>query len=514
MSTEQFNVLLDQINNTLLEDSPQTGLDVLEDIEKKLLSKRSRLLNLPDEHKSALLNITIPETREVLEKKLNKILARTHSNGGKKSSNNNKKTNKLDDFSYLNYDYDEDDEDEHDDRPTWEDLNPDNLPYASWLVEIGLPRFFPFNEPLLYKIAAIVALINSAAIPGKKGGLETQAELPMVIAYGLPLLGKSTFCRWIGNHYEVDDDPDYNAFQECKENDSAKGLRDAMDRACNLGDGLIREACLHADDFEPKFLLSDRIWAREKGLFIAVQRSQAVSKLSANGKRADVEMQTRFTYWLLKLLSSNNHPKELFNALPKMQRRSIVLPFEILAKDSDLGKYRWSVVREEYMQLWNKKDRDNKFWKGILRPLLKRSMAEFNMPPDVVARSTTLLAVGVYAGIFESLEEGEKLLSDYWEYTSQKLQEGYQDFFLNAVEDYVNELENNAVPRRTRTGRKTLFVEIWQDTILEKCSQGGNREQEKQRLASFMSLKGYTARSVFKGNRYVAIYDKSIDLIE
>lgn len=501
-----YKTITQQLDSLRLEKDKEFVKDFLEELKGKLstwsplIRKKYRLDEID---RSRLINIDIPTLEEELG---TQRLVQSDSRRSKKSS--------TVDIDYHDYSY-EDDEDDEQSNPTWQDLNPDKLPYPKWLAEIGLPRFFPFPDPVLYKVAASICLINSAALPGMMRSLSLQAELPLVICYGLPNVGKSTFCNWLGYHYVENPQlaDEYSPFQIVKDDTSYKGLRDVFDKACryDYDDDNLREAAAHIDDFEPRLLLSDGLWGKSRGIFIAIQRSQAVSRISTNGSKADV--QGKFHYWLLKLLSTNNHPKELFSALPKMERRCLVLPFEKLSSEDNLGNYDWSVLRREYVQLWNKHDRDNKFWKGLLRPQLKRPFSDFKrLPQEVVARSITIMSVGTYAGIWKTIEEAEESLAVYWEFISAKCQEGYQDFLLLALEEYISDREASTSQAMSRlTGNRVRKCTITLAELLEKCSQSPNKDKESQRIGSFMTLKGYRAINPVMGGRYTPSFEKELE---
>lgn len=499
-----YESIANQLENLRLEQDKDFARSFLEELRCKLNNWSPlvrRKYNLDEAERSRIINVDIPQLEEELAKSYQK-----------KASSKSK--NKEDtDPNYNDYCY-EDDEDDEQSNPTWKDLNPDNLPYAEWLAEVGLPRFFPFPDPILYKVAASICLINSAALPGLMRSLSLQAELPLVICYGLPNVGKSTFCNWVGYHYLENPQlaDEYSPFQVVKDDTSYKGLRDAFDKACRFDDDdKLREAAAHIDDFEPRLLLSDGLWGRSRGIFIAIQRSQATSRISINGSSADV--QGKFYYWLLKLLSTNNHPKELFSALPKMERRCLILPFESISAKDNLGNYDWSVVRKEYVSLWNKKDRDEIFWKGLLRPQLKRPFSDFkSLPQEVVARSITIISVGTYAGIWKSIEEAEEALTEYWEFINSKCQEGYQDFLLIALEDYISDRESATITGISRLdGKRVRRCTVSLSELLEKCSQSPNRDRESQRIISFMTLKGYRAINPVLGGRHTPSFEKELE---
>lgn len=492
---KDYDGICNAIASAQNEDEPKNGLAIIEEIESMLTSKvRSKKLSLNEAEKQALLTLHIPDVKE-------KLLGCVEKTERKPKS---KKKTKKESTSLLSSDYEEDDysynfdlEEENDDTATpvmtWEDMNPDELSYPVWLHEIGLREFFSLSHDVLYKIAACVCMMHSAAIPGAQKGIITKPELPKVLCYGVPGSGKSTYCDWVGNHYEREQDEEFNAFQTVMDTDSLKGLRDTIDRACNLGDGVLREACVHIDDFEPRYIANGGIWSKSKGLFLNVNRGQAISRVSVNGSK-EKEAQSLFYSWALMLLSTNNHPKELFSLLPKMERRCIVIPFEKIGSRS-LGEYSWQNLRGEYKQYWNKKRIEQEFWRGILRPLLRRSFSDYKyLKPEHIARSITLIAVGTFTGIFSSVEEAEKHVAEYWDYIGQKTSEGYEDLFLSALQSYVNDFESTGETMRSKLGRSKRYIEIAQEKMLEKVSgvSAMSPREKEAKMLGFMRLRGYS----------------------
>lgn len=473
-------------------EAPKDGLLLLKEIESLVSSKiRAKKAGLSTSEKDEILTILLPEAKGIIESKLTQENGKVRSKGKKKKS---VEESELYDPSDYSFDFDVDDEEDNEEgsAPTWEDINPDNLTYPNWLVEVGLPEFFGFENELLHKLAACICLVHSAAIPGTQRDVITKAELPKVICYGAPGIGKSTFGDWVGNHYEREGG-DYDAFQTVVENDNWKGVRDAIDRACNLGDGVLREACIHFDDFEPKFIGPGGVWSKGKSLFITVVRSQAISRVSTNGNK-DREAQGTFYTWANMILTMNNHPKELFTLLEKMERRCILLPFARMGKRS-LGEFSWGNLRSEYRKIWTKEGIEKIFWRQILRPLLKRPFSQYKYLDQMdIARSVLMMAVGTYTGIFSCIEEAEEYMGEYWRYIREKTSEGYEDLFLTALEQYINQKESEGETLTSKLGRSRRYIEIDQDTLMGKVSgvSALTPKEKESRMLGYIRLRGYS----------------------
>ena len=494
------------LDNLAKEQDVKNAKQLLEEIQgivsSKILSKK---LGLTQAEKESILSVQVPFVKQQLEARDKKISKKKIVPIKSKKENDLS----LSDYEYIFYD-DDDPEDQGEGLPTWESINPNDLPYPIWLCEEGLPRFFNLDK-ILYKIAACVCLVHSAAIPGTQRNLITQAELPKILCYGSPLTGKSTYCNWVGNHYHLDNDDDYSAFQTVMDNDSYKGLRDVIDRACNLGDGLLREACVHIDDFEPKQILSGGIWGKSKGIFISVVRSQSTSRVSGNGAKEDT--QNIFYCWALTLLSSNNHPNELFSQLPKMERRCILLPFNGFGSES-LGEYSWHNLRDEYLAIWNKQSIEQKFWRGCLRPLLRKPFKDFKLQAEYIPRSLVLMAVGIFTGIFKDEDEAESYFAQYWEYIEGKKQEGSHDLFLDSLDAFITERELQGETLVSRLGRKRRYIEISMVDIIDKIGSVSalSPKDKEMKVIGYMRLKGYTphTRPTSQGH-YHSFFVKNLD---
>lgn len=471
---------------------PKDAIQLLKEIEGLVSSKiRSKKAGLTQKEKEEILSILIPEAKEAIESKLNQENGKVRSKGKSKSKSVEIEVYDHNDYAF-DFEVEEEENLETDSTPTWESINPDNLTYPEWLYKVGLPEFFGFENELLHKLAACICLIHSAAIPGTQRDVITKAELPKIICYGPPGIGKSTFGDWVGNHYQREDG-EYDAFQTVLEGDSYKGLRDALDRACNLGEGVLREACIHVDDFEPKFIGPGGVWYKGKSLFINVVRSQAISRVSVNGNK-ERDAQSIFYSWALMLLTMNNHPKELFTLAEKMERRCLILPFAKMGRRS-LGEFSWGNLRSEYKKIWTKEGIEKIFWRQILRPLLKRPFSQFKKLDQMdIARSVLIMAVGTYTGIFSCLEEAEEYMAEYWTYIREKTSEGYEDLFLTALEQYINQKESEGETLTSRLGRSRRYIEIDQDSLLNKVSgvSALSPKEKESRLLGFIRLRGYS----------------------
>lgn len=473
-------------------EAPKDALQLLNEIEGLVSSKiRAKKAGLSPDEKEEILSILIPEAKGVIESKLNQENGKVRSKGKKKKPSIEIEVYDNNDYSF---DFDVDDEEEDSDNcvATWEDINPDNLTYPEWLYKVGLPEFFGFENDLLYKLAACICLTHSAAIPGSQRDVITKAELPKVLCYGAPGIGKSTFGDWVGNHYERDTE-EFSAFQTVMENDNWKGVRDAIDRACNLGDGVLREACIHFDDFEPKFIGPGGVWSKGKSLFINVVRSQAISRVSTNGSK-ERDAQGTFYSWALMLLTTNNHPKELFTLAEKMERRCLLLPFNRMGKRS-LGEFSWGNLRSEYRKIWTKEGIEKVFWRQILRPLLKRPFSQYKHLDQMdIARSVLMMAVGTYTGIFSCIEEAEEYMAEYWLYIREQTSKGYEDLFLTALEQYINQKESEGETLTSKLGRSRRYIEIDQDTLMDKVSgvSALSLKEKEARMLGFIRLRGYS----------------------
>ena len=501
---QSYEGICSSLDNLVEETDIKNAQNLIKEIRGIVSSKIiSKKLGLSAAEKDSILTVHLPLVEEQIQAKAKEA---------KKPKS--KREQKKEAFSTTGYNYNFYDEDDPDDKsedlPTWESINPDELIYPEWLHLEGLPRFFALDD-ILYKAAACVCLIHSAAIPGTQRNVITQAELPKVLCYGKPLSGKSTFCNWVGNHYYLDSDENYSAFQTVVDNDSYKGLRDVIDRACNIGDGILREACVHIDDFEPRHILPGGIWGKSKGIFITVTRSQTTSRVSTNGAKEDT--QSVFYNWALTLLSMNNHPNELFSQLPKMERRCLLLPFNGFGSES-LGEYSWHNLRDEYLKIWNKQSIEREFWRGCLRPLLRKPFKDFKLQPEFIPRSLVLIATGIFTGIFKNESEAEEYFSQYWEFVESKKNEGSQDLFLDSLDAFVNERESQGETLVSRLGRQRRYIEISMTEIIDKVGSVSalSPKDKEVRVIGFMRMKGYTphTRPTSQGH-YQSFFVKNLD---
>lgn len=501
-----FSEIFEEILNDAAED-PKLALAILQDQITPI--KKSK--DMPEDDKDILLNQKIPSIRSQIEKKL-EAYQEEEKKAKRKNSSSSISDGILDEdmlyYASLDDEYEED-QLEEEESLTWEDINPDLLDYPSWLHEVGLRTFFPLQEETLFKIVACIALVNSAAIPTRTPSFTTEGELPLIYLFGKPQTGKGSLADWLGNHYLFSTDSKVSAYQAIGDQLTLNALRDTFDSVCNLGDGILREACVHVNDFDPDLVVSGT-WSKSKAPFLAVKRSEAIARVSKNGRRSQ-DVQGEFWMWCLKILSSNNHPKELISTLKgKFDRRIICIPVE--ERGSGLNKYNWGTLRDEYQKIW--KGNVSEYRRKYLRPILRKEDTEFTpIPLERVNQSRVLISVGLFTGIFQSFEQACNHFGTYWEYIQAKYMQGQDDLFLASLEAFVAEKENARLALKTRksfVGQNSLHLEIDLDTIHLACTQGGNKEKERNKIVAWMKIQGYEKLMQHRGGKHTFYFAKDL----
>lgn len=489
-------------------DEPDIKLAL--DILKDQITPIKKSKQITEEDKHLLLEIKLPSIKADLEDKL----AKQEKKKKKKKSNPNNNAVDIDDedlryYQDLNNDNDFD-EDDSGEQQTWQDINPDSLDYPTWLHKIGLREFFPLPNESLFKLCACITLVNSAAIPTRTPSFTTEGELPLIYCFGDPGTGKGTFADFIGNHYLFSQDSSISAYQTVGDQTTLSFLRETFDLACNLGDGILREGCVHVNDFVPELILKGGKWSQSHAPFIAVKRSESIARVSKNGRRSQ-DVQGEFYMWCLKILSSNNPPTTLINTLQgKFDRRIISIP--ITKRGSGLNRFNWGNVREEYQCVW--KGNVGVYRKKYLRPILKKDDIDFaTIPVERVNQSRVLISVGLFTGIFETFEEACQHFADYWEYIADQYTLNQDDLFISALEGYVTEQENKRMAiqsRKSYVGQNARLIEFDLDALHILATQGGNKEKERAKLMQWMRIRGYEMFRQMRGGRFCFYFSKNL----
>lgn len=493
-----FSTIFQQI---LEEPDVKLALDILKDQITPI--KKSKVL--AEEDRDLLLNIKVPAIRKELE---DKLVQQTKKQ--KKAKTNPEVDLDEDQLYYASLDEDEEDEEDTLVKDlSWQDLNPEELPYAVWLHQIGLREFFPLQEDTLFKILACICLVNSAAIPTRSPNFTTEGELPLIYLFGRPQTGKGALADFIGNHYLFSKDSKASAYQVIGDNATLNALRDLFDSACNLGEGILRESCVHVNDFVPELILNGK-WSKCHAPFIAVKRSEAIARVSNNGRKSQ-DVQAEFWMWCLKVISSNNHPKELISTLQgKFDRRIICVPVD--KRGSGLNQYNWGNLRDEYQAIW--KGNVPNYRKKFLKPILKKNDTDFYpIPEDRVNQSRVLISVGLFTGIFESFEDACEHFGEYWQFIQEKYAHGQDDLFLASLEAFITEQEERRLSlqaRKSFVGQTVRSIEFDLDTLHITCTQGGNKEKEKNKLIQWMRIRGYELNQQIRGGRPTFYFSKSM----
>lgn len=384
------------------------------------------------------------------------------------------------------------------DIPSWTTLNPDKLPYAIWLRDVCLPRFFPLPQPELQNpVVATIALINSNSLPPKTKKMSLEPELPLVLFVGKSGSGKSTLAEWIGNHYAD------GAFQELLGSSSPKQFRDLCDKACNRGHkepasdlfGKLRAAYVLIDNFEASYL--DK-WSSQKEIFLAVRRSQAVHGNSDAGARRI--MQTAFYSHALKIATTIDTPDRVTAIQSDMARRMLPIFFE--NKGSGLGGYSFIGLDEQYKHCWCR-DKVRKEFFPILSRFLCLDHEKTPINPEYYHKSVTVMATGCYLGIWKSEKEALEHMQAFWEYTDAKGKDNSSDVLLLSLEEFLTTQESKLKGmRRGAFGElrelpgidaKKLYDGLYESILSAGVQRSRGKDFERD-VSNLMRSRGYVLK--------------------
>lgn len=327
---------------------------------------------------------------------------------------------------------------------SWQEINPDSLPYFEWLGQVALPMFWVQpNQELQHKLMAISCAINSSAIPSWNHSARKEAQLPILYFYGESGSGKTEGNKLIQQSYNFSRTALYKA------DSSGCSLRNSLHRLCfyreheNSWDAHLYPAFAFLDNYEPKFM--DK-WAEYKVMILSVIRSQSFCQIATKDGGNEV-------FWghCLKSFTSVVHPRAMDRASSEFYRRFV---FFYTAKSSvqSMGNYDFSDVPNIYKELWNPEDVYTKFY-PILQNLLLLDDNATTVPFHRWQQSVVLMATGIYAGLFGSVNEAVDFFTDYWKWIEFK-----ESQTANSVDIVMSKIVNDALDfhYKARVVKKTI----------------------------------------------------------
>ncbi len=413
-----------------------------------------------------------------------KLLADIQSRLEEIKNENQNESNDADDFVFK-YDYSSYSQN----FDSWEVLNPDNLPYPLALRDIILPSFHPLPEPSIQNdIVSISCLINTIALPPL--GVNCAMETPLSNLYiqGVPGSGKTQLAHLMERHYPA------RAVASVKGDTSGGALIESFHDACFVRDGdgknpILRPALGILENF-----YADNIkrWGNYAVALLATERKDAKSR------RGGSDGQIYYS-WLFKIFTSIHPLESTSERASELARRTLKVFCEKDVPLRSTGSFDWRSQISHYVKIWNPYDVQNRFF-PVLAEVMSKADNETTIPPHYYPPSKLYLAVGVYLGIWNDLDEAIAKMTRYWEFIDSHSNVS-TDILAQLVTEYINEHYFNQ--RRLKQNKKysvDLFDKEWNrsltnimDTIELKSSNVYHRKQTKtvERIIELFSIQGF-----------------------
>jgi hypothetical protein len=286
------------------------------------------------------------------------------------------------------------------------DIDPSELPkaYGAWLRDGYLPNFISMpNSQLQYDIAVCFTLLNPNAVLSKK------QYIPHPYFLGSNGSGKTEMAELVLNHYPRE------LCEKFLSNCTGAGMRDAIDaKFCNGISGLTV-----LDNFNPRQFMERA--GNFYDLLLTNNRESAVMIISGASNEKGKSKYLTYSYKILtSVFPIANH------SIPEMheiERRTIPLLFKSGKPRANRIMYDWTSMQEVYKTIWGKENLAE-ITKGRYGKALSK-LAKYNpelLPKSIPDKKWIIcqvpIAVGVYCGIFESVEHGIQRFGELFEYTS------------------------------------------------------------------------------------------------
>lgn len=369
-------------------------------------------------------------------------------------------------------------------------LNEQNQPYPLFLRDVIIPTFHPLPYPDLQNpILATICLINSSAIPPKSPKNPKEVPLSPVYIQGVSGSGKSQITHLISRHY-----PQNRATSVTGTNtggDLIQKMTDVCYRSGSLqkGDLKLYPSVIFMENFYNTNL--DR-WGHFATQLLATERSFATAS------RQGQDARTFYTF-LLKVFTSVQPLQAVREQNVELLRRTIRLFTEPDVPKDSMNKYDWSVCKDEYAKLWQPKNVEEYFF-PILKDVVTKHDDETIIKPSNYPPSQLIIAVGVFAGIWESLEEAEYHMSEYWKLV-EKMENSsgkpYLQTFQESIDKYWREFKSQQALGASEWEADKIASETYliTDTVLKEATeQHGNfykKHEMSEALQHFMQSKGF-----------------------
>lgn len=316
------------------------------------------------------------------------------------------------------------------------ELNVNDDPYPIFLRDTLIPKFHPLPSPEIQNpVVAAICLLNNAVIPPEGEHGKSEVLLPNVYIQGVSGSGKSELSGLIQNHYPPDRRKSVTGA------DTGASMVEQATNACWRKGSLLQgetvfyyPAVLVLENFYFKDL---ERWGNWSTQLLATSREMA--QFLRRGKNA-MELHT----YLLKVFTSVEPLQAVGQQHNELLRRTLRVFTEPCQPELNNSVYNWSYCKEQYKNLWQDKERVEEVFFPLLQYIQGLDPRETSIPDKWYPPSILLTATGVFAGIWETVEEAQEHIARYWQYVEEhenKRGKPYIETFEQALSNYQQEYE-------------------------------------------------------------------------
>jgi len=384
--------------------------------------------------------------------------------------------------------------------PSWETLNEDNEPYPIFLRDFILPNFHPLPMGhIQYPIVAAAMLVNSVALPKYGKNVPKECPLSPVYIQGQAGSGKSQLANLFMRHYGDDNSV------TIKGDTTGGGLVEAFDDACRSNkeddnNPRLRSALAVLDNF---YIGNIDRWGDFSVSLLATEQKDAHSRKAG-------EKGGKYWCWIHKVFTSVETLEATKTKNSELLRRVLPIYTRKYTPTLSSGKYDWSSISEKYLQLWNRDDTKKKFL-PLLSEVMQLADDDTAIHPNYLARSQIILAVGVYAGLWESIDEAAEHMAAYWDWINSKesikgdpLLKLCEEYLQNRTKD-VNDYIESGYSEYEAEKHNSIYIPEMMHTI-ESRSGGIYTYNDKnyKAVVEIMRNKGFGINTAEDGLRFVS----------
>lgn len=356
--------------------------------------------------------------------------------------------------------------------------------YGRWLRDKYLPAFVQMPNPEhQYPIAVSLMLINCQCVSGKK------MDLPIAYLLGNSGSGKTEMSKSIREHY-----PSHLSVQFMP---ADTGASQAEKLDANFGNDEVGVAVY--DNFNPSIFMEKSMPFYQ--LLLATNKEDSIRRISS---KSNDNGQSEYKTYCYKVFTSvfdlATQGKIEFG---EMYRRMIVLKFQKGTPQAKRTAYDWDAKQRIFQRLWGDDEMPQikKVYLKALRDLVRLSPND--IPDKIPSNKWTFcivpIAVGVYCGMWETIEEGIAHFARHFDYLKGD-NSGVGTALCKVLTKYIKEelpkqAESNRKNRYASEASKNIDIEIPQDSLIKEVKTRlgfdiGRRDMDE--MIFLMSNFGYS----------------------